>query len=399
MNLIASNLLAVFVLAALLIMESRGGPMSLCGPSEGATALVTTSSILSVLLIGVDQYLAIVDPLRYRARIDKLRCALLILASWLVALGFGAVASLNPRPRSLWRLCGTGAPEGEDEDAEEEEASAELSIQESLVLEGNATESADLEILGEIGLERASATYGRVYALSYALLGYLAPFLAIVWIYFSIYRAARNNSERTRRTGSRPVLSSAGFYEEDVRTASSPPAPPILWGLEDSRRVPKISSLSSIDESVEASSGAPVECQDPGRPVPAEDGQTVVFTVGSCGRESGARADPEPEAGEDNAKESTETTVPIMCPAPAESDYERMILGCGGKHPYEYEDDELEGRTRRRRRTWRGARPGSRMGDGDSGSSSRCSGRRRAGRIRSRGRARHWGRRASLPSA
>ncbi|XP_011497608.1 PREDICTED: uncharacterized protein LOC105361982 [Ceratosolen solmsi marchali] len=343
MNLIASNLLAVIVLAALLIMESRGGATSLCGPSEGATALVTTSSILSVLLIGVDQYLAIVDPLRYRARIDKLRCGLLILASWLVALGFGAIASLNPQPRSLWRLC---RPSDDEDDigGDDEEASAELSVQESLVLDGNVTESADLEILGEISLRRASATYGRIYALTYALLGYLAPFLAIVWIYFSIYRAARNNSERTRRTGSRPVLSSGSFCEE-----APPPPPAFLYPFDDSRRVPKISSLSSIDESVEANATSGLIESQASKVV--ETAQTVVFTVGvatHCHNEDGDAY----EDADDNTKESTESTVPIIAPVPEEdflagsaehqqeSTYGRMMLGCE-KHPYEYED-ELE---------------------------------------------------------
>lgn len=332
MNLIASNLLAVVVLAALLIMESRGGPTSLCGPSEGATALVTTSSILSVLLIGIDQYLAVVDPLRYRARIDKLRCGLLILAAWLVALAFGAVASLNPQPRSLWRLCAPA--EGDEEDA-----GGELSVQASLILDGNATESADLEILSEISLRRASVTYGRVYALVYALLGYLVPVFAIIWIYVSIYKAARNNSERTRRTGSRPVLSSASFCEEPPL----PPPTPLLLShpLEDSRRVPKISSLSSIDESVEANSTGPNESQVGGA---LETTQTVVFTVGDARR---CHNDDVYDDADDNAKESTESTVPIMVSVPEadfqlerDSEYGRMMLGCG-KHPYEY-NDELE---------------------------------------------------------
>ncbi|KYN42653.1 hypothetical protein ALC56_02988 [Trachymyrmex septentrionalis] len=131
MNLTVSNLLTCAVLNPLLMMDgptvedgtlmasttsddftspfgsTSTSASNICAISEGATALVTTSSVLSVLLIAVDQYFAVVDPLRYRARVDKLKSAVLIVSIWLVSMTFGLVAALNPSPRSLWLSCST----------------------------------------------------------------------------------------------------------------------------------------------------------------------------------------------------------------------------------------------------------------------------------------------------
>ncbi|XP_001602335.2 muscarinic acetylcholine receptor M5 [Nasonia vitripennis] len=362
MNLIASNLLAAIVLTGLLITDSCGlssltssGAPSLCALAEGAMAFVTTSSILSVLLIGVDQYLAVVDPLRYRTRIDKLKCALLILAVWLIALLFAGLASLNPEPRSLcW-------PAGSDDAAA---GRRELSFQASLLLgDAAGSNSSELEIEGEIRFDEeeeeernatassppglgAGVTYGLIYALLYALLGYLLPFLAICWIYVSIYTAARSNSERTRRNGSRPMLSSGSFSEEP---GSRPDA-----SLEDFRRIPKISSLSSIDENSEACPSPNPQQQE--QRLEPEEQTAVIFTVGSS-------------QVQQNAKDSTQSKVPIAAlraqflqqddepPAATSSRfpevsgqrrksshdlmYEEMMLG--SRHPYEYDDDDDDG--------------------------------------------------------
>ncbi|XP_014216758.1 histamine H1 receptor [Copidosoma floridanum] len=292
MNLIGSNLLAIVVLSSLLILSSSGvsdrsfpeamAP-SFCAISEGSAALVTTSSILSVLLIGVDQYLAVVDPLRYRTRIDKLKCGLLILAVWFLALAFATLATLNPKPRSLSRLCSGRDPNTPP--------------------------------------PTTPVTYGLAYALAYALIGYLVPFLAVCWIYASIYRAARNNSERTRRNGSRPVLSSGSFSDE-----GSPP-------LEDNgcpqRRLPKISSLSSIDENSEP----------------------VVFTMGTS-RVTADDAKDTPKvptaalraeflATEDQQGAPTVSRFPEVADHRRKSSHDLMYeeeTGRGHEQPYEYED-------------------------------------------------------------
>ncbi|KAJ8682900.1 hypothetical protein QAD02_018692 [Eretmocerus hayati] len=378
MNLIASNLLAIFVLTSLLITEScvasglsfTTTPRS-CAISEGATALVTTSSILSVLLIGIDQYLAVVDPLRYRTRIDKLKCGLLILAVWMAALLFAMLASLNPDPRTL-----CPAQVLDDQEEPESESPTDLNFQASFLLDAeNATETANLEFDGVIfslgnetsnpnalfSVGKIGVTYGLLYAVTYALLSYALPFLGICWMYARIYTAARNNFERTRRTGSRPVLSTASFSDEPMghRTDAS---------CEDFRRIPKISSLSSIDENSE-SCPSQVAAGQTDENVETTVKSAVIFTLGSSKVEvSKSRSASATPDDQDNAKDNSKSKVPIAelkakflnerdQAEPVESArsrfaevadqrrksshdlmYEEMMLG-HGKHPYDVADD------------------------------------------------------------
>ncbi|XP_014480048.1 PREDICTED: uncharacterized protein LOC106747219 [Dinoponera quadriceps] len=339
MNLTVSNLLTCALLNPLLMMDgpsvagttlttstsnASGATSSsvgnICAISEGATALVTTSSVLSVLLIAVDQYFAVVDPLRYRARVDKLKSAVLIVSVWLISAAFGLIASLNPSPRSLWLSCttlngsnssssygdvllntsstsidsafaffganGTSVVEAVEELVEEE------------VVDGTATPTL-LRTIGPIGggggdlledstvfLANDTVTYGLIYAVVHSVLAYLLPFAGVCWIYVSIYAAAHRNSERTRRTGSRPALSSSPSFCEDPYARPQP----VDAYPEEARRIPKISSLSSIDETSETAHSAGNQASrrrsfssssDVLQSGPSTDERTgVVFTVG-----------------------------------------------------------------------------------------------------------------------
>ncbi|XP_032671898.1 uncharacterized protein LOC116844474 [Odontomachus brunneus] len=310
MNLTVSNLLTCALLNPLLMMDgppvagttltstsnassagatSASAPMSasnICAISEGATALVTTSSMLSVLLIAIDQYFAVVDPLRYRARVDKLKSAVLIVSVWLISLAFGLIASLNPSPRSLWLSCTTlnNGSNASHRDillntsstsasidsvfaffgnngttVVEEEEEEELVVEEEVVNgEGAATSTLLQSSRGIDLLENSTdsyGTYGLVYVLVHSVFAYLLPFAGVCWIYVSIYAAAHRNSERTRRTGSRPILSSSASFCEDPYgyARSQQPADALV---EEIRRIPKISSLSSIDETSETAHSA-----------------------------------------------------------------------------------------------------------------------------------------------
>lgn len=324
MNLTVSNLLTCALLNPLLMMDgppvagttlttstsnasspgatSASAPTSagnICAISEGATALVTTSSVLSVLLIAIDQYFAVVDPLRYRARVDKLKSAVLIVSVWLISLAFGLIASLNPSPRSLWLSCTTlnsGNANASHRDilntsftsasidstfaffsnngttVVEEEEEEELVEEEMVDGEGAATPTLlrtieSIKIGRGVGLlENSSAiyrsfandsygTYGLVYALVHSVFAYLLPFAGVCWIYVSIYAAAHRNSERTRRTGSRPILSSSASFCEDPYGYARSQQPADAF-VEEIRRIPKISSLSSIDETSETAHSA-----------------------------------------------------------------------------------------------------------------------------------------------
>lgn len=337
MNLTASNLVTCIFLTVLFILNNTTSSYtpSLCTISEGGTALVTTSSILTVLLIAIDQYFAVVDPLRYRSRVDKIKCGLLIVSVWIIAALFGSLAAFNPNPRSLWQSCARASDslskynlnttvnldfnsnrniffENEDDldlktqvNFPEEDYGSDL--EEDLELMENTTallRTAFLESYRNFPLEdpNQNFTYGLVYSITFSIFVYLLPFLTVCWIYISIYTAARKNSERTRRTGSRPILSSGSFCEEYCQMKQEPG--------EEFRRIPKISSLSSIDESSEtppsqitrSKSSENVLSSNSRGPEDRDRISTVIFTVGS------QEVDVSPQKSDGDTKD---TKVPI----------------------------------------------------------------------------------------
>ncbi|XP_053985207.1 uncharacterized protein LOC128879776 [Hylaeus volcanicus] len=321
MNLTVSNLLVCAIMNPLLIMDTstpsgsaqivRSAPVgSICAISEGAIAVVTTSSVLSVLLIAIDQYFAVVDPLRYRARVDKLKCGILIMSTWLISIIFGLLAFFNPDPRGFWLSCGsrnvTWSPNVTSYDPAMTESSS-LSVLESEIAELNVSGLPEiLETVESIRIDDdldlienttvifdtligGTITYGFVYALLYAIFAYFIPFAAVCWIYVSIYAAAHRNSERARRSGSRPILSSASFSEEHNGLSRLQRLQTDT--IEDFRKLPKISSLSSIDETSETmqptgqvsrkrSFSSSMELEVPLSPGDDQASSGIVFTVG-----------------------------------------------------------------------------------------------------------------------
>ncbi len=53
--------------------------------------VVSSASIFSQVLIGLDQHLAVLHPLHYHRRINKIRCLILCLGSWILSIGIGIV--------------------------------------------------------------------------------------------------------------------------------------------------------------------------------------------------------------------------------------------------------------------------------------------------------------------
>ncbi|XP_069671577.1 beta-1 adrenergic receptor-like [Periplaneta americana] len=137
-NLVCTNLVSTCVLLPLLVLVEPLG--------EGVAAGVCCASVLAVLLIALDQYCAVVDPLRYHARISKARSAGLILAAWSLSCVLGA----------LHGACEWFAP----------------------------------------------PSFRAAFAAVFFALAFFLPFVAILWIYVCIYAAAHSNSKRTRKTGS-----------------------------------------------------------------------------------------------------------------------------------------------------------------------------------------------------
>ncbi|KAF7408021.1 hypothetical protein HZH66_002558 [Vespula vulgaris] len=279
---------------ALPTSKSDSSPLSaesICAISEGATALMTTSSVLSVFLIAIDQYFAVVDPLRYRAKVDKLKSGILIISVWLISSIFALLAFLNPNPRSLWLSCNLQSI-----------STTYLSRNSSINLQSNSSfgiiknNTADIETewieFVDYAPNESSMTYGTIYTVVHSIFAYLLPFTCVCWIYVKIYSAAHRNSERTRRTGSRPILSSASFCED--QKSQQQQHQQVDNFVEEFRRIPKISSLSSIDETSETtqpagsqvprgrsfSSALDIHSTNLPSTNEASSSGTVVFTVG-----------------------------------------------------------------------------------------------------------------------
>ncbi|XP_066144855.1 alpha-1B adrenergic receptor isoform X2 [Euwallacea fornicatus] len=134
----------------------------LCYFAQASTSFVCTASIFSILLIGVNQYFGVIHSLRYHSYVNKSRATIFILSSWLAALLCAALSTVTYSDGSLWHFCsGRKTPE-----------------------------SSSTKVLN------------TVYAFMYFFLVILAPFLGICMIYVCIYAAARQNSERMRKSTS-----------------------------------------------------------------------------------------------------------------------------------------------------------------------------------------------------
>lgn len=130
----------------------------------------------------MDQYYAVVDPLRYHSKVDAVRSAVMLAAAWLCALLAGVLGALEPRGAGLWASCDTLRTDVEDvEDV------------------ADPTDSPDDPMDGD---DNGVSLYRQVYAGVFAVVVFVIPFAALCWIYVSISSAAHRNSQRTRRNGS-----------------------------------------------------------------------------------------------------------------------------------------------------------------------------------------------------
>lgn len=133
----------------------------MCYLAQSGTSLVCTASIFSILLIGINQYFAVIHSLRYHFYISKARCMVFIYTGWIVATIFGILGAVSQNHTSLWHFC-DAAP-------------------------------------------KSSSNYrlfNTIYAVIYFVFMNLTPFIAISAIYVCIYIAARQNSERMRKSRS-----------------------------------------------------------------------------------------------------------------------------------------------------------------------------------------------------
>ncbi|KAF5285110.1 hypothetical protein FQA39_LY16799 [Lamprigera yunnana] len=180
-NLLLTNLLSSLLLIPLLIVDRKAANKvemellgdvfavaelfgnhtdnSLCYVAHSTVGFVCTASILSILLIGIDQYFAVIHSLRYHTYINKFRSMMLITSSWLVAIVFAVLSGLTQSASNIWQFC-------------KKDNNTATHIK----------------------------TLNSVYAATYFSLVTFLPFVAICGIYVCIYAAAHNSSERMRLT-------------------------------------------------------------------------------------------------------------------------------------------------------------------------------------------------------
>lgn len=137
----------------------------LCYLAQCSTSLVCTTSIFSILLIGIDQYFAVIHSLRYHSYMNKFRSLILISTTWILSVLFAVIGVLTQTNSYFWKFCLTTTPF--------------MSLTPD-----------NVRILRTI--------YAFIYFTSVILL----PFVAICSIYVCIYRAAHKNSERMRQSTS-----------------------------------------------------------------------------------------------------------------------------------------------------------------------------------------------------
>ncbi|XP_061197607.1 G-protein coupled receptor 161-like [Saccostrea echinata] len=119
---------------------------------------IFAASTLTLVAISLDRYCAVVTPLHYQMRITKRRSALIIAAVWILAV----LVSLPP-------LFGWNHYRYQKD-------------------KGTCTVLWSSRIKDE-----------RYYTFSLVILTFILPLCIILWAYHVIFKAAQNNSERTRR--------------------------------------------------------------------------------------------------------------------------------------------------------------------------------------------------------
>ncbi|KAL2077283.1 hypothetical protein ACEWY4_026787 [Coilia grayii] len=177
-SLAATDLLLgalVLPFSALLELSAGAWPLgaSFCNIYVSLDVMLSTASILNLLAISMDRYLAVTAPLRYASLVKPLRVAAVLAVIWLVSVGFSFVPihmGWNTLDGSVQNV-GKGGGGGEDDDGTTGTCKFNL----------NAT-----------------------YAIVDALFTFYLPLAAMCWSYCHVFRIARSQARRivaARRAG------------------------------------------------------------------------------------------------------------------------------------------------------------------------------------------------------
>ncbi|XP_045121072.1 adenosine receptor A2a-like isoform X1 [Portunus trituberculatus] len=160
-SLTACNLLGSWVLLPLVtgdtFLVGWESPV-LCRGLDAAAELVVAASVFATLLIAVDRFFAITDPLHYHMLVTRAKSVVMVASGWALAAALAATAALGDLSDRPWQVCGTPAARPGD-----------------------------------------PWNYRSYFVVANLVLCFAVPVVLLVWIYTRIYLAAQQNSERTRR--------------------------------------------------------------------------------------------------------------------------------------------------------------------------------------------------------
>lgn len=128
--------------------------------------LVVALSVLSVLLVVMDTFIAVTDPLRYHSRISDVKAYFLIAFCWIFGISFGVASALR-------------------------------------------TQNGEMFLSGDFEEYNDDNVYNTTFLLTYFLSIIITPCLLVSLMYWRIYSEARESGQRMRQNGSSPLLQSA----------------------------------------------------------------------------------------------------------------------------------------------------------------------------------------------
>jgi predicted membrane protein len=124
---------------------------------------VVAVSVLSMLLVVMDTFIAVTDPLRYHSRISDLKAWILIGLCWIIGISVGIASALQ----------------------------------------------SSAKIISNENISSGGCVYNTMFLLTYFLSIILTPFLLVILMYWRIFTEARESGQRMRQNGSSPLLQSA----------------------------------------------------------------------------------------------------------------------------------------------------------------------------------------------
>ncbi|XP_043225995.1 beta-1 adrenergic receptor-like [Amphibalanus amphitrite] len=177
-SLSGTNLLSVSVLLPLVVIDTAKPELlhdDVCRPMDAVAMFVITSSVIATVIIAVDKFCAIEEPLRYHSVMTPGRAALLAGVGWTASLASAAASTIGELRTRGWAVC-----QPREQAADPHDHSDEFRDNRSW------TSRRQLVIIVQTAVV------------------FFLPLVLLTWIYFCISRAARRSSARARSCAQLP---------------------------------------------------------------------------------------------------------------------------------------------------------------------------------------------------